>query len=198
MSLSLLPYVETVASCNRPEHPGHKVFAKKAEGVFKYPPESRQWHNSALYIFHVNNNSAGRIIYAMSLDGMTEHLMVVRQKWECYPEKMFNKNKANMRQQLLDYSMAHPDKSGKIPPDTLVESDLDLAWYYLRAGYSPTATADILTKVTGLPHVRQNVAARIDRMKTRSRAVASFFGKKRGFLKGSQIFPKICANPHDL
>lgn len=159
------------------KHPGHVTLSARAAGVFKYVPDSEQWHKAAVYVYRNSKGRAYEAAHALALsDPMRMVLAAMPAKSQSAQRAAWRKAEGDIREQLIAYAEANPDKAGQSSPDEVVARQMRLLHLFALSGGSPTTTITWLALVDGDRLPRQQVKPRIREIKIRSAAADRLLG----------------------
>ena len=135
-------------------YPDHQPTQKGWKRVFRTEPASPAWHEAVYRQFlYLYPRSAISYLGARGL-GLTDDL---RQQLLCFPTKSMATARrglsghafATLIQQLHDYAVAHPDRSGLHTPAAIANRRARIWRVHQLSGSSPTTTAHYWKLLTG-------------------------------------------------
>lgn len=159
------------------KHPGHATLSARAAGVFKHSADSERWHKAAVYVYRNSRGRGHEAAVALALsDPMRGLLATMPAKKQSARRAAWRKAAGDIREQLIAYAEARPDKAGQFSPEEVVARQMRLLQLFSLSGCSPTTTVTWLALVDGDRLPRQQVKPRIQEIKARSAAADRLLG----------------------
>ncbi|MDP4301980.1 hypothetical protein [Leptothrix discophora] len=151
------------------KYPGHLTLFERARPVFRYAPGVEQWHKAVVFVYRMSAGQPHRVANALGLtDDMRRMLLVMGNRQQNYARRVLRERCDRIREELMSFAVAHPDKSGVTTAEDIVQRQIDVLWFYLHSGRSASVTAECMAAMTNSPMQRRMVTQHIARIEQRS------------------------------